>query len=616
MPLGYVDAMLRFNLTDHAVITESLSPEVLKEWLGGTGLGVKYMYDEVDPLTAWDDPENRMILATGPLAGTSVKGSGNYCVVSKGPMTGGLATTQANGFLGAFLKFCGYQGLVLQGQSLEWVYIYIDEDKVEIKSAAHLVGLDTVQTQEALHQEYQLKPTQLSVCCIGPAGENLVRFACLAGDYGHVAAHNGVGAVLGAKKVKAIAVKRGKKSVEVNDRDALRELAAQMNETAKGTPPGGDCFRWGTNAGHPVLHKIGGLPVKNLTTSIFPECVDYDGKVLREKFEYRKKPCWGCDWNHCGTLKIKSGPYQGFEADEPEYEAMVATGPLIGITDPELSLVLADKIDRLGIDCNETGWLMAWVMECFEKGYLTSQDLDGLEMTWGNFDSTKALLEKVAFRKGFGSLLAEGVMRAAKKIGGPALECAVFTDKGNSPRGHDHRAIWYEYLDTCVSSTGTIETTGGGINPRQHDLEPISDPFSWEQIARQNAAVSGRRVFEDSLGICRISAAEDINLTVLALKAATGEEFTRESAMQIGKRVVNLMRVYNIKAGITAENDKPSPRYSSTPVDGPAAGRSVGAVFEPMKELYYELMGWDKKTGMPLPETLKMLGLADVIKEI
>ncbi|MDA8233760.1 MAG: aldehyde ferredoxin oxidoreductase family protein, partial [Clostridia bacterium] len=613
MSFGYTGSMLRFDLTNNTFNTEIIAPEVLTKWIGGTGLGVKYVYDEVGPSINWDDPENRFVVATGPLAGTSVTGSGNFSVVTKGPMTGGISATQANGYFAAFLKFCGYDALIIEGQSSEWVYIYIDEDKVEIRPAAHLVGLDTVQTQDVLHQEFKLSPTQLSVFCIGPAGENLVKFACLVGDYGHVAAHNGVGAVLGAKKIKAIAVRRGKKKVKVFNPEALRETATKMNNAAKKTPAGKMCYEGGTNTAHPIMHNIGGLPVKNLTTNIFPEHQDFSSQALRTNFEYKKKPCWGCDWNHCGRIKIKSGPFEGFETEEPEYEAMVAFGSLIGLTDPASSMVLADLADRLGMDVNETGWLVAWVMECYEKGYLKDNNLNGLKMTWGNFQSVKLLLEKISRRQGFGSLLAEGVKRAAKEIGGPALECAVYTEKGNTPRSHDHRALWTEFLDTCVSNTGTIECVGGGIDVSQHKLEPISDPFSWEQIAKQNAHLNGRRVYEDSLGVCRLTATEDINLTVSALKEATGIDFTPESVLKAGKRIVNLMRVFNLKNGLTAEHDWPSPRYASTPVDGPALGRSVGMIFAPMKERYYELMGWDKKTGQPLPETLRALDLADVI---
>jgi aldehyde:ferredoxin oxidoreductase len=167
-----------------------------------------------------------------------------------------------------------------------------------------------------------------------------------------------------------------------------------------------------------------------------------------------------------------------------------------------------------------------------------------------------------------------------------------------------------------VSNTGTIETVGGSINVKQHELEPMTDPFSWEQVAKQNATLSGRRIFEDSLGVCRFTAGEDINLTLAALEAATGRAMTVQEAMRTGKRIINLMRVYNLRSGLTAELDKPSPRYASTPVDGPAAGRSVGMLFEEMKRRYYELMGWDRDTGRPLPETLRELGLAEVIPDI
>jgi aldehyde:ferredoxin oxidoreductase len=242
MPFAYAGSLLRFNLTNNSVTTESLSQEVLQKWIGGAGLGVKYVYDEVASSIAWDDPQNRVVLATGPLAGTSVSGSGNFCAVTKGPMTGGIASTQANGFFGAFLRFCGYDAVILEGRSPEWVYLYIDEERAEIRPASHLLGLDTAQTQDQLHQELGLGPTRLSVYCIGPAGENLVRFACLVGDHGHVAAHNGVGAVLGSKKLKAIAVRRGKKKVEFYSKSQLREIAVQMNNASKNPPIPGLSF--------------------------------------------------------------------------------------------------------------------------------------------------------------------------------------------------------------------------------------------------------------------------------------------------------------------------------------------------------------------------------------
>jgi len=611
--IGYTDTILRFDLTKKSHRREELAHETLKTWLGGTGLGVKYMMDEVPADVTWDDPRNLFIMSNGPLSGTIIRGSGAIGVVTKGALTGGLATSQANGYMGAFLRFCGYAGVIISGQSPDWVSLYIDDDNVEIKSAEHLIGLDTVETQDALLKEYGLKRTQMSVYCIGPAGENLVRFAMLIGDYGHVAAHNGIGAVLGKKKVKAIAIKKGSKKPRYHDRATLAKLAAQIHKTGMSTPAGKDCSMYGTNSGHPVLYKAGQLPIRNITIHVYPQYEDYSGKNLREKFEYHKRPCWACNWAHCGDLKITDGKFAGFETEEPEYEAMAAMGPLIGITDTTHSVILANWIDRMGLDCNETGWMTGWVMECYEKGYMSKDQLDGLEMKWGSFKETKQLIYNIAHRQGFGNLLAEGVKRASTALGSPAKDCAVYTSKGNTPRGHDHRANWAEHLDTCVSSTGTIETMGGTINILQHGAQPVTDRFSWEQIAVHNAVLTGRRVLEDSLGICRLCACEDIHETAQALTAATGDFFDFDTVMRVGRRVVNTMRVYNTLCGITGKNDNPSARYSSVVEDGPAEGVNIGEVFQRMKERYFELVGWDKKTGIPLSETLQELDLADLI---
>ncbi len=607
--LGHMGKSLRVDLTSHVVTDEVLTEEYLKKWMGGTSLGVKFMFDEVPPETDWDEPENRVCLSTGPLAGTTVKGSGTIGVVTKGAMTNGLAASQSNGFLGAFLKFNGYDTIVVQGASSDWLYLYLDgEGHAELRSAEHLVGLDTTETQDALHAEWGTKSAQMSVYCIGPAGEHKVKFAMLTGDYGHVAAHNGIGAVLGSKRLKAIAVKRGKQPVEVAHRQELKDLAKLINDRGRSTPLGRDGSSFGTNMGHIPLHSLGALPVKNLTTSVFPEHAKFAAPLLRDRFEYRKRPCWGCNWSHCGTWTIKEGPNAGFSADEPEYESMVAMGSLVGITEPEETFILADKLDRLGMDANETGWAVAWVIECYEEGLFTKDRTGGLDLRWGNAKDIGRLLEDIATRKeGIGDLLAEGVRLAAKHEGGEAQRRAVYTEKGNTPRGHDHRAVWDEHLDTCVSSTGTVEVCGGGIDVTQHGIERVSDPFSWEQIVRRNVAVAGRRVFEDSLGICRLSACEDIQSTVQALSLVFGQDYTYEEAMVVGRRAINLMRLYNLRAGISAEMDRPSERYASPVLDGPARGRDIGVVTEDMKRLYYELMGWDTETGTPLPATLAAL---------
>lgn len=231
MTKGYMGKILRVDLTKGESSEEALPEPILEKWVGGIGLGIHYLFKEVPPEVGWDHPENRMIIASGPLGGTRVAGSGTFAVCTKGAMTGGVANTQANGFFGAYLKFCGYDGLIIQGAAREWVYLHIDEKGVSLRNAHHLLGVDTWALQEILRKE--LGNDRVSIFGIGPAGENRVRFAALVGDYGHVAAHNGVGAVLGSKRLKAIVAVRGNKEISIHDNDQLTKISKEMAEAAK-----------------------------------------------------------------------------------------------------------------------------------------------------------------------------------------------------------------------------------------------------------------------------------------------------------------------------------------------------------------------------------------------
>ena len=609
-PGGYAGKCLRVDLTNRRLTDEVFDADVLRKWVGGSGLGARILYDEVAPGTSWDDPANRLIVASGPLGGTRVMGSGTFSAITKGPLTNGAVTTQANGFLGAFIKFCGYDGLIFQGAADRLVYLYVHDGGAELRDASHLAGKDTWETQEILSAELGRGPAQLSVFSIGPAGEHLAKIASIAGDRGHVAGHNGAGAVMGSKRLKAIAVARGSGRFATAQPQRLTELADQLIERIKTDPASRNTYQWGTSQGFAGAHAGGWLPVRNYTTNVFPQWGDFMGEVVRNTFEIKGHPCWACQMHHCHIMKVTRGPATGYVGEEPEYEQWAAWGPVVGNTDPGLAVQLANEVDRLGFETNETGWLIGWVMECYEKGYLTREQLDGLDMRWGNAEATLALLRKIAHREGIGDLLAEGVMRASQKIGGEAVSCAVYTRKGNSPRGHDHRARWTELLDTSTSSTGTIET-GPTFFPEEFGLPAQSDPFNWEDVAATVAKSKGRMIFEDCLGTCRFCTRTEVSFLAELLNAATGWDFSKDDAIAVGRRTANLLRVFNIRNGITAEVDAPSARYGSVPVDGPARGRDVGAVFGKMRARYYELLGWDSATGKPLPETLRALGLAD-----
>ncbi len=604
---GYTGRIAQVNLGDGSWHPLRPSDEVNRTYVGGTALGARYLFDAVPPGVAWDDPANRVILATGPLAGTPVAGAGTFSCVFKGPMTNLAGASQANGFLGAYLKFSGFDGLILDGASPEWVYLYAHDGIVELRDATSLLGKTTLETEQSVARELGLSIRQLSVFAIGPAGEHLVRFAGLVGDRGHAAAHNGLGAVLGAKRVKAIAVAGGRRLPQVHDRQRLLAASRALMEHAK-VYRGGSTAKWGTAGGLANTYRSGMLPIRNYTTSIFPEYERFTGQYLRANFPVKPAPCWACGVNHLRNISIPSGAYAGFEGEEPEYEAMAAWGPLIGQTDPAAAIVLSNSVDWLGLDTNESGWLVAWVMECYGRGILSSNDLGGLEMTWGNTEAVLALLRLIAWREGPGQWLAEGVMRASQYVGGEAPALGVYTFKGASPRGHDHRARWYEMLDTAVSGTSTIEAAAGSA-PDLPGMPALTDPFAPELVVRLNVASGGWRQFEDCIGTCRFCTSSP-PLVMECLNAVTGWDMTLDEAQTVGRRAINLLRLFNLRHGLDLATEAPSPRYGSTPVDGPAQDRAIAPHWDQMVRQYRTLMGWDPDSGQPLPETLGRLGLS------
>ncbi len=615
---GYVGKMVRVDLTKGQSANEMPDEATLRKYVGGAVMGIKLMYDEVPPGVEWSDPENRIFLGTGPLGGTRIGGSGTTAVVTKGPLTNGIASSQANGFFGAFLRFSGFDAIILQGAAPKWVYLYVHDGIVEIRDAAHLLGKNTVEVGSAIKKELGKKEREMSVLCIGPAGENLVKFTCIVVDGGHVAAHNGMGAVMGSKKVKAIAVERGKGAIPLKDGQAVSRLAKDILTWALGNKYTAGAQSAGTVGGVVDLTKAGVIPVKNYTTSVHEiteEKLDtYYFQSVRDKFKAKPDPCWACQAKHCHMMEITEGKYAGRIFEEPEYEGMATFSSLVGIDDVTTTVVLASEVDRLGIDTNEAGWVISFVMECYEKGILTKKDTDGLEMTWGNGEAIMAMLNKIARREGLGDVLAEGVMRAAQHIGGEAPDMAIHTRKGNTPRTHDHRAIWFEMFDTCVSNTGTLETHFAAPY-KLLGLPEVNDMFDPMVVSTLEAKVKGAMIFEDSMATCRYNTGTALDLLSEAVNAATGWNFDVQEAMNVGRRGVNLARVFNLRSGIGAELDAPSTRYGSTPTDGVAAGKGIMPHWDKMLRNYYNLMGWGED-GRPLPETLKSLGLDFVIPQL
>ena len=300
-PGGYMGRILKVDLTHRQISEEDWEDQALRKYIGGVGLGTKLLYEKVSPDVEWNSPANRMIWASGPFGGTKISGSGTLCVVTKGPMTNQAASSQANGFFGAYLKFSGFDAVVMDGALEKWGYLLIKDGKAELRDASHLLGKDTWEIEDMLRSE--LGEKRLSVYGIGPAGENLVRFAAIVGDKGHVVAHNGVGAVMGSKRLKAIAVVRGNQTVLIKDPEKLGPVGKDLFRISKERTVLGRLPIGGTSANFEEAYLKGGIPVKNYTTNIFPEYAQFIGMAIRARFEVRPKPCWACGMNHCEYIK-------------------------------------------------------------------------------------------------------------------------------------------------------------------------------------------------------------------------------------------------------------------------------------------------------------------------
>lgn len=596
---GYFNRFLRINLSNNKITEFRVDNSVLVDYVGGTGIGSYLLLKEVPPSIGWMDESNKLILATGPLNALPLAGTGIISIIGKGPMTNFLGASQVNGFFGAYLKLNGIDGLIIEGISNDWCYINIKGGNCFINKADFLEGKSTYETESNIINKIG-NENKISVLAIGPAGENLVRFACIEGDKGHIAGHNGLGAVMGSKKLKAIVVEKGQVALPIHSNKDLKKIAKEIYLDAN-SARGGGTSKFGTSGEYEDCYISGILPIKNYTTNIWvEEYKKFDGRSIRKNYITKVKPCWRCPL-HCRTIELDNKIYE-----EPEYEQNAALSSLIDNRDPSKMIILADLINRMGMDVNETGWILAWLMECYEEGILKKEQLNNLEFNWGNTDSCFRMIKYIANREGIGDILAEGVMRASKELGG--ADRAVFTKHGASPRTHDHRANWSELLDTCCGNTSTIESTGGDMRYHLFGLER-PNAFSWEEVAFYNAKLNGRRQFEDSLAICRFIS-ERFDLVLDIYNIVTGENISIDEALFKGKRIVNTLRLFKIyHNGLTPELEEPSIRYKSIIKDGPLAGVDVGSIFYKMREKYWGLMGWDKKTGKILPKTLKLYGL-------
>ena len=609
---GYIGRLLRVDLSTRQTWDEPLEESLIDKFVGQVGIGVALMYREVPAHVKAYDPENRVIFMTGPFTGTRVQSPANYEVISLNPITGyTIGVANSHGYWGPYLKFAGYDGIVIQGMADSPVYLWVHDGKAEIRDAGPFWGLDTFETQLRIQRETHEKA---SVASIGPSGENRCAGAAVVNDFGHVASKGNIGAVMGSKNLKAVAV-YGKGTVPIHDRDRFRDLANTWKEKSFQSPIGYTVNTVGTAGFVPSIHAIGDLPTRNFTTGIFPEFEKLSGEYIRQNFPLKRNPCYGCSLAHCHTMRVTGGAYAGIEGEEPEYEDFSQLGSNLGIGDPGAVVMLTEYIDRLGFDSNWAGATLGFAMEAYGRGVLSQEDVDGLDLSWGNVEEAKELIRKVAYREGIGDVLALGLKNAAVAIGGEAPQFAVHF-KGESNHAHDSRALWGQFLGLAISSAGPRwESEGMDLLPDPELGVNEEDRFDYKVKPLSARKSQMKKLFNDSLGTCMFGTAVGLDLISEAYTALTGRQMNPEQALLVGERIANLERAFNVRHGFLPEFDLDvSPRLLEAPPDGGAAGKTLAPYFRDMVFEYNHLMGWDVETGKPYPQTLQRLELSEMVQ--
>ena len=485
------------------------------------------------------------------------------------------------------------------------MFLWVHDGKAELRSAVTLWGKDTWATEDLIKQE--LGKPKVSVACIGPAGENLVKMASIVNDRSHLVARGGLGNVMGSKNLKAIAV-LGNTAVPLAEKNKFMELAREWRRQNMASQGAQGLAKYGTAGQLGGIYSMGDLPIKNWTTGIFEKWENLTGQYMVDKMFKRHITCWNCTLAHCKMLELKDGAFTGEECEMPEYEMMSAMGANIGVDDPTVAAKGTEKLDKLGLDGLGVSNVVAFLMECYEKGLITKKDVEGLELKFGNYEAAFELVDKIANRQGIGEILADGSLRAADWIGKGSEKFVVHV-KGPPLPMHDHRSMWGYALQYAVGSAGPAHESGGApfrAQPRG----------STEGKAALTKDAQERRCFLNTLGICHfgtMGVSQDIILKTLS--AATGVTFSSEDSQQIALRLINLRRGFNIRHGLAPEDDTLPYRFLHEPVpDGGAKGSTVP--IKPMVDDYYNIMGWDSKTGKPSKRTLVELGLEDVAKDL
>jgi len=608
---GYQGKILRVDLVERKTEVQELDADLVEKYVGGVGPAAKILYEETTPETDPLGPENVLLAFTGPFTGTRVPSSSRHHVVARSPLTGLFGESNVGGSWGVHFKKTGYDGIVIRGKADQPVFLWIHEDGAEIRDARPIWGQDAFASADWLKSETTKRAT---AAVIGPAGERLARVASIphVGTVARAAARTGLGAVMGSKNLKAI-VAYGTRETPLAQSEALREdVNGVLPHLKKVTEAFG---KYGTSGGIDNYEKIGNFPLKNWKASRWEGAGRISGVAMHDTILSGRTACLLCPIA-CGRhVTIKEGPYAPLDCEGPEYESLGTLGGECLVDDLAAICKANDLCNRYGLDTISTGAVVAFAMEAYEKGLITKQDTDGVELTWGNAEALVAMVEKMGKREGIGELMGEGSKAMAAHLGKNAAEFAVHV-KGLEPSAHDPRRFFSQGLSYATAARGACHNASWShpyelaLSMPEIGIPEPQDAYRVEGKAEFTAKLQDLMSMMDTLIICRFTQiGKAVNVTNLInwINAITGRAIDVAEFMKTGERVFNLKRLYNTRAGVSRKDDFLPPRFltlnrkdESLTNQLPPIGRLLGD--------YYDYRGWSED-GIPTPEKRADLGL-------
>lgn len=625
MSYGFTGKILLVNLSNSEILIENPPEDFYRLYLGGPGVGLFYLLKDykrnIDPL----GPDNILVFAPGLLAGTNAPAAPRYTVLAKSPLTNALGKSEAGGWWGPELKRAGFDAVVIRGRAPKPVFLWIKDGEVEIRDASTYWGLQTGEVQKRIRDD--LGDDKIQIAQIGPAGENLVSYANICNNLAHFNGRNGLGAVMGSKNLKAIAV-RGTQAVKVKDKKKVTEILRWVNKQAKIHPLSYALHEHGTPAGITANNAGGCLPTKNWDTGVFEKAEEIGSEKLIEKYLVARGGCFACPIRCKRVVEIKE---EGTIVDRayggPEYEALAALGSNCGIGNLKLIIRANELCNRYAVDTISLGMTLSFAMKCFEEGIIDKSDTDGLELKFGNEEVLLPIIEKIVKREGIGNILADGSKAASVKFGkeseqylievkgqevpmhDPRVKSGLGLQYALSVNGADHWFAQHDPFFTKKDSLGVQAVSSIGL------FEPIEAvDLSYKKV-KQVLYTSYLNGFYDMLGVCMFGyvarSVTPLKKLIELVEAVTGWETSLWELLKAGERFLVMAREYNRRQGLTAADDRLPQKFFTAFKGGPLDKRCSldKEAFEKMVKCYYEMAGWDRETGTPTEAKLYELGL-------